>query len=412
MRLLWLTPAYPPFTGGGERYAHALATHLAQMGTAVTIFTSHATREQDFWRGVSNPPAWEHDGQIPVLRLPIRPFPGGWRGLLAYRKLMVLLSALPGAHSRLLPRMARRIPPIDGLQSALAQLPPEFDLVHGFNISWEWPLWAGWQWAQEHGLPFVATPFMHFGTGQDRVARNTTMAHQRQILMGSSRVLALTAVEQQGLQQMGVERVTVVGGGVEAPPSLGDTAVLSQQHQLTPPYALFIGRASKEKGAIHAAQAVLALAQQGIPITLALIGQQSPEFAHFYGRLTPTQQQWIRPLGILSENDKHTLLAGAVALLLPSRTDSFGIVLLEAWTHAIPVIGARAGGIPGVVDHEQNGLLVPFGDVPALSAALRRLLQEPALRRHLGEQGQQKVAQQYTWPQVAAHVLAAYAQLC
>ncbi len=412
MRLLWLTPAYPPFTGGGERYASALATHLAQAETAVTILTSHATREQDFWRGVSHAPAWERHSQISVLRLPIRPFPGGWRGLLAYRKLMVLLSALPGEQSRLLGHMARRIPPIHSLQSTFQALPPEFDLVHGFNASWEWPLWAGWQWARQRGLPFVATPFMHFGTGQDRVARNTTMDHQRRILIESDLVLALTDVEAQGLRQMGAKRVLVVGGGVDAPPPLENTALLSQHHQLTPPYALFIGRASSEKGAIHAAQAVLALARQGVPVTLALIGQQSPEFARFYGRLSPAEQQWIRPLGLLSEGDKHTLLAGAVALLLPSRTDSFGIVLLEAWTHAIPVIGARAGGIPGVIDHEQNGLLVPFGNVTALAGALRRLLQEPALRQRLGEQGQQKVAQQYTWPQVAARVLAAYAQLC
>ncbi len=412
-RVLFLTPAYPPFTGGGEHYASTLATHLAQAGTAVTVITSHASREQDFWRGVSRPSAWEQHGQIPVLRLPIRPFPAGWQGLLAYRKLMVLISAWPGAQSRLLARMARRIPPIHGLQNALAELPPEFDLVHGFNISWEWPLWAGWQWAQQHRLPFVATPFMHFGTGKDRVARNTTMDHQRRLLVAADGVLALTDREKAGLVRMGVAaaRITVVGGGVGTPPPIGNTEQVQQQHQLGAPYALFIGRASYEKGAIHAAQAILSLRQQDVNMSLGLIGQPAPEFVRFYGRLSPIEQQWIRPLGILRDEEKHTLLAGAVVLLLPSRTDSFGIVLLEAWAHGVPVIGALAGGIPAVIDHEQNGLLVPFADVPALSAAIHRLYRDRKMAFDLGANGRAKVQRVFTWEQVTKQTLHRYQTL-
>jgi glycogen synthase len=411
MRVLFLSPAYHPMPGGGERYARALAEHLAERGTAVTVLTSHARHEQELWRGAASPPTQTQEGQITVIRLPIRPFPGGRNGLLAYRKLMVLLSALPGDQSRLLGRMARLIPPLVGLEDALAKLPADFDLVHAFNISWEWPLWAGWQWARERGLPFVATPFMHFGAGHDRVALNATMDHQRRLLVGADRVLVLTAVEQTGLQQMGVERVAVIGGGVDEVAEGGETAVVRQQHRLMTPYALFIGRASHDKGAIHAAQAALALAAQGADVTLALIGQPAPEFTRFYDRLSPTEQARIRPLGILNDAEKHALLAGAVALLLPSRTDSFGIVLLEAWAHGVPVIGADAGGIPGVIDDGQNGLLVPFGDVAALGGALRRLLDDPALRQQLGEQGRQKVARQYTWPQVAARALDQYDQI-
>ena len=58
----------------------------------------------------------------------------------------------------------------------------------------------------------------------------------------------------------------------------------------------------------------------------------------------------IRPLGILDEGEKHAILEASTMLLLPSHSDSFGIVILEAWAHGKPVIGARAGGIPGVID--------------------------------------------------------------
>ncbi len=384
------------------------------MGVRITVLTSTAQHEYDFWQGMAGQSSRQiPTGNITLLRQPLRPFPGGRVALMGWRKLMVLLSALPGDQSRILEPMARLIPPLQDANAALQALAPEFDLVHGFNISWEYPLLAGWRYARQHNLPFVATPFMHFGTGHDRVARNSTMDHQRQMLQQAQQLLVLTQNEQAGLEALGLPpgRITVIGGGLDPLPPHGDTAVLRRQAQLGNPYAIFIGRNSFEKGAIHAAQAVLALVQQGVAVQLALVGQSTPEFAKFFAALSPSEQQWIRPLGLLDDRDKHTLLSAATALLLPSRTDSFGIVILEAWSHGVPVIAARAGGIPGVVDEGKNGLLHPFGDVPALSASLHRLLTNPDLRHRLGKHGQEKVTAVYSWKPVAERVYHQYRQL-
>jgi glycogen synthase len=409
VHILLATPAFPPFPGGGERYAGALARQLAAEGHRVTAVTSTATLECHLWQGQTAPPRHNQFPNLNLIHIPLAPFPGGRYGLLAWRKLMVLLSMLPGDQSPLLRGMARYIPPMPELVARLDRLPGPVDLVHAFNISWEYPLLAGWQYAREHGLPFVATPFMHFGAGHDRVARNSTMDHQRRLLYDAGRVLALTSIEKQGLLALGCrpERVIVVGSGLDEPPPVDNTAV----PLLPMPYVLFIGRASQEKGAIHAAQAVLQLRASETAITLVLIGQTAPEFDRFYRRLSSQQQAGIRPLGLLPEATKHALLQKSAMLLLPSRTDSFGIVLLEAWYHGKPVIGANAGGIPGVIDDEENGLLVPYGNVAGLAAAVQRLLSDPALSQRLGAQGQQKVKQQYTWPKVARRTLAQYDHL-
>jgi glycosyltransferase involved in cell wall biosynthesis len=408
--VLLVTPAFPPFPGGGERYAHSLACALQQRGARLTVVTSAATREVDFWQGSQAQTVTETvaDG-LRIIRCPLRPLPGRFTALLAWRKLMVLLSALPGDQTAVLQRMCRLIPPIQGLPTVLAQL-DDIDLVHGFNVSWEYALMAGWRWARQRGLPFVLTPFTHFGTGQDRVARNSTMDHQRRVYRDAARVLVLTAVEQAGLAALSVpsNQIDVIGGGMDAVPALGDWAVLQEKYQLQRPYALFVGRNSFEKGAIHAAQAVLALQQAGSEVRLVLAGQLAGEFERFYGRLPPSAQQIIQPLGIVNETDKHTLLSQAEMLLLPSRTDSFGIVLLEAWAHGKPVIGARAGGIPGVIDHQHNGLLVKFGDVAALGQAIQSLLTDVAKGQTMGANGRDKVHTQYNWQQVAERVWANY----
>lgn len=411
---LFVTPAFPPLTGGGERYAHSLAFALVDVGYHVTVVTSSAQVEHDFWKGKVAPSVVpQREDGLEIWRLPLRRFPGGRPGLLAWRKLMVVLSTLPGDRRARLQQMARWIPPIVGLPETLAQI-SGVSLVHGFNVSWEYALLAAWQFARQKELPYVVTPFAHLGeTHRARVARNSLMQHQRAVLAGADAVHVLTRVEAEGFSIWGVQprRCLEVGSGVDPIPAVGSGTAHIADHNIQLPFALFLGRATFDKGAQHAVQAVQLLRRQGHPIQLVLAGQPAPDFDAFYERLDPRDRAGIHQLGLVDEATKHELLAGATALLLPSRSDSFGIVVLEAWSHGAPVIGAAAGGIPGVVDHGENGLLVPFGDTAALASALGTLLSDAGLRRRLGQNGRDKVAARYTWPRVRDRVLDSYRQL-
>jgi glycosyltransferase involved in cell wall biosynthesis len=408
LRILFLNVAYPPFPGGGERYVRALAAGLAARGHVVTAVCGAAQLERELWQGAAAGDEALVDG-VRLIRLPIRPFPGGFTGVKAWRKMMVLLSALPGDQTAVLQHMARQMPRLSGLEATLQTVnPASFDLIHTFNLSWEYPMVAGLRAAQRHGVPYVATPFAHTSVGHDRVTRNSNMDHQLHFLRQADRVLVLTAVEAAALADWGIpeERLAVIGGGLD---DLPDTAVSLDHYQLPSPFALFVGRHSRDKGALDAARAILRLRAAGSPVTLALAGQSTAEFDRFYEQLNEQEQMGIRPLGVVDEATKHSLLAQAALLLLPSRTDSFGIVLLEAWAHGTPVVAARAGGIPGVVDDGENGLLTPYGDVDQLVQAVAHLLDNGDEARRLGANGWQKVAAVYTWPAVTDRVLAHYA---
>jgi glycosyltransferase involved in cell wall biosynthesis len=415
MRILMLTPGFPPLVGGGERYACALAEHLVRQGHQVTVVTSAARQVADLSRGAPAAPADEAaSGGLRVVRLAVRPMVGGRAGLHAWRKAMVLLSQLPGDQTHALCAMARRIPGLIGLAEALPTLGPH-DLVHVFNLSWEYPAVIGWRHAREQGLPLALTPFMHLGRGRaSREARNSTMDHQRHLLREADAVLTLTTVEREQLLALGApqERVHVVGAGLSAPHD--DRAIEAacapvNIQPLPRPYALFIGRLSRDKGAIVAAEAVRRLRRRGRDISLVLVGERAPEFERWERRLRHQPNHGILALSGVSESLKQALLARAEMLLLPSVVESFGLVFLEAWSHAKPVIGANAGGIPGVVRHGENGLLVPPGDALALAAAIAQLLDDAALARRLGEAGRDGLAE-YTWERVCARTLAAYQQ--
>ncbi|MFZ0543900.1 MAG: glycosyltransferase family 4 protein, partial [Candidatus Promineifilaceae bacterium] len=137
----------------------------------------------------------------------------------------------------------------------------------------------------------------------------------------------------------------------------------------------------------------------------------TPEFERLYQKLSDREKEWIRPFGIISDEEKQALLSETEMLLLPSRTDSFGIVLLEAWSYGRPVIGANAGGIPGVIDDGRNGLLVEFGDVLGLAGAIRQIIENPAQKAALGQAGLEKVNTVYQWEQVGDRVEAVYRRI-
>jgi glycosyltransferase involved in cell wall biosynthesis len=413
-RLLFLTPAYSPLPGGGEHYVTALAQELAGRGFSLTIVAGAAGREPEFWQGSMQKKITETvEGNIRLVRLPLRSFPGGRQALFTWRKLMVMVSALPGDQSIALQRMATLIPPIQRLAAAVDHLGEEFDLVHAFNISWEHPLVVAAGYARRNHLPFVVTPFAHLGTSlHGRVARNSTMDHQLRALRQADRVLTLTVAERDGLARLGIlrERLAVAGSGVDdPPPDAPDSPHLAPvQRHFPHAYAIFVGRASYDKGALFAAEAVLALHREGIAAGLVVVGQSTPEFRRLLDNLPAAERSAIYEAGVVNEADKHALLRRAAVLLLPSRVDSFGIVILEAWSHSVPVIAARAGGIPAVVDHNVNGLLVDFGDLKALAGALRRLLTNEVERQAMGKHGRQKARSHYTWRSVADEVLLHY----
>ncbi|HEX6589247.1 MAG TPA: N-acetyl-alpha-D-glucosaminyl L-malate synthase BshA [Longimicrobiales bacterium] len=73
------------------------------------------------------------------------------------------------------------------------------------------------------------------------------------------------------------------------------------------------------------------------------------------------------------------LLSCADLLLLPSETESFGLVALEAMACGVPVVATEVGGVPEVVTHGENGFLVPVGDHQAMAEFAIRLLRDPEL---------------------------------
>jgi glycosyltransferase involved in cell wall biosynthesis len=81
------------------------------------------------------------------------------------------------------------------------------------------------------------------------------------------------------------------------------------------------------------------------------------------------------------------VMARASVFVQPSLEEALGLAAQEAILAGCPAIGTDAGGIPEVIDDGKTGLIVPRGDVPAMAAALRRMMADEALRKSMSSQG-------------------------
>lgn len=153
---------------------------------------------------------------------------------------------------------------------------------------------------------------------------------------------------------------------------------------------------------------VEALAEvDGVDLTLVGDGLERPRVEASV-RATGTQDR-VRLAGFL--DDPAPELAAADLLVLPSAAEACPMALLQAMALGLPVIASTAGGIPEIVRHEHEGLLVPTtADAGSWAHALRRAAADADLRAELGAAGRRRVAERFTVARCVAGLLEVYAE--
>lgn len=109
--------------------------------------------------------------------------------------------------------------------------------------------------------------------------------------------------------------------------------------------------------------------------------------------------------------DRRALIEAADIVVLPSRYEPFGTVIVEAWAMRRPLVATLADGARQYVADDRTGLTVPIDDPAALAAALRRLAADPALRARLAEAGHAAYQANFTREVVTARLQACYAEV-
>jgi glycogen synthase len=404
MNVLFLIHRYPASglaVGGSERFVQEIAGRLVAEGHRATVYTSDIQAMEGFWRRGSDRLAdgvnRGRDG-VEVHRFKARVLPG-------HGAICRLLDLVPWS-----PVGLTMAPPglvLPGLWQAV-RAAAGFDLVHA--SAYPSLIYLGAVAARRSGARLVAMPCTHAGSAGPR--RYFLGRRMVDLYRQAAIAIALTDGERQLLVTAGVapERVYVTGAGVDPQAAAGaDGLRFRQRHDLPvdAPIVAFIGHKTPGKGVLHLLAAARQLLTGRPELIMAMVGETTPEFTGCYQALPQPVRDHVLSLR-LSEAEKHDLLAACSLLALPSQDDSFGIVLLEAWLHGRPVVGARAGGIPEVIADSHSGLLVPFGDPTALADAITSLLDHPDRAAQMGAAGRAATLQRWTWDAVYRRVVTAY----
>lgn len=420
---LHLNARYYPFFGGSEYYMQQVAERLAarEPQAQVSVYTTDAWDLEYFWQSGKRR-VTEPDGRlngVEIRRFPVRRLP-----LVsplfypAMRRLMYILSQSPLPPKIALPvleQMSRTAPLLPALEANLRKNTTRFDLLHTSNTPLDGLIKPAFDYARRQDAAFVITPFVHLGEPENPAVRKWyAMRHHLNWLKQADAVFTMTTLERDFLARQGVpdKIMHVIGCGI-IPENVtgGDGAAFRQKHRISNQIVFTQGALAFEKGTHHLVQAMQKLWKQGVQATLVLAGPILSQFQAFYDELPPEDKKNIRFLGFISQEEKQNLFAAGDVFAMPSRTDSFGLTYLEAWLNGKPVIGARAGGVPAVISHEQDGLLVGYGAVDELATSLRALLENEKLSQQMANAGQQKVYTTYTWPVVFGKIHRVYQEV-
>lgn len=229
------------------------------------------------------------------------------------------------------------------------------------------------------------------------------------------RVVAISQCIEQVLRESGVEgsKLRCVHSGIDPGPysQPADRQWLLREFGFEQD-ALIAGMIAQlipRKGHSVLLDAVSALAPQWPNLRVLLLGRGSLEASLHQEIAARRLQQHIRLAGF--RPDLPRVVPALDLVVHPALAEGLGVALIQAAAAGVPIVGSRAGGIPEIVRHGENGLLVEPGDAKQLAGGIEKLLADPHQRAAMGQLGREFVRAQFSLDRMVCGNLTVYEEL-
>jgi glycosyltransferase involved in cell wall biosynthesis len=376
MKILHVVPTYYPAVryGGPIRSVHGLTSALAARGHDVNVYTTNVDG------GGISPVALDRPVLVDGVNV--------W-----------YFATSVGRRLYRSPRMAH------ALHANIAS----FDIVHLHSV-FLWPTSAAAKMARKAGVPYVLSP--RGMLVKDLIRRKSSLAKrawinvfERRNIEQAAAVHLTSDIEASEMKALGFSHshMAVVANGIEVPKDLSihDFDPAGAHH----PYVLFLGRLNWKKGLDR-----LIPAMKEVQNADLLIAGNDEE--NYQPQLEALSRQCdvvdrVRFLGPVDDAKKWALLASARMLVLPSYSENFGNVVLEAMAAGCPVIITPEVGIASVVKDAGCGV-VTAGDPENLGLEMKRLLEDDQRCWDMRNAGQRAVQTKYSWATIGKQILDVY----
>jgi glycosyltransferase involved in cell wall biosynthesis len=382
MRVLHVVPTYAPAWryGGPIRSVHALCRALVQRGHEVHVYTTN----------MDGPGNLDVPVEVPIDRdgVNVWYFPAVVRSL--------NMSPLMGRHLR--------------------KTIKSFDVVHLHSI-FLWPTLAAARQCSRQGVPYIVAP--RGMLVRDLFERKRTLIKwlwfylcERSTLQRAAAIHATSQLEEEEARKFPVEfqRFAIIPNGVDMPADGEEGPAKAKCHE-TPRdrYILFIGRINWKKGLDRLIRS-LAWVRDDVNVVVAGNDEDGyrAKVEQLAAHLGLTQRVFF--VGAVDGAEKEKWLRDATVLALPSYSENFGNVILEAMASRCPVVVTPEVGLAAVVEEARSGI-VADGEPTRLADAFERILANPDLAADMGKRGQAVVRENFCWPAIAKQMENLYQEL-
>lgn len=376
---------FPPATGGGEQLVYNLARMQVSMGHEVHVITTDLTRELPREVNRDLPRREVMDG-IEVIRMKAR---STFLPIWGYGSIFF------------------------GLRKKIGEINPDMVHTHSygyFHSDYLARLRKRSKWKlvmTSHGF----TP----GRGLlKQIKIIYTALIGKKTIKRLDGAIALTEREEKIFKKLGARNTFVVPSGVDSSmfENLPSSKILRDKHGIKGSVILSVGRLEKIKGHEFLIRAFSKTTKNHPDTTLVIVGEDWGELADLKKHVERAKLQGkVIFTGFVPHNNIQGFYSAADVFVLPSKRESFGMVLLEAMLCKKACISTRVGVAPEIIEDGETGMIVEHGDLKQLSHAMSRLLEDEELRRRFGEKGREKVKNKYSWKRVADDVNLVYNSL-
>lgn len=404
-KALNLIQGYHPVVGGAEKFIKILSEYQSnELGYEVEVWTTNVRRPDQYWN-IREPvitPRNEMINGVSVTRFPIGR--GVMKNMRMNKFFSIVLSRIPEFNLSNYFSPPTSYEMLDIVNSDKLK---DYDVVTVSATPYYFLFWIGWLISKKLDIPYVISPALHIGVGQDeRLSRKYLKKTALPFFMHADKIILNTEFEGEAIKNFAKrygkeikdDKFLVTGQGVFIDKiSGGDGGKFSEKYGLEYPIVFQVGSKNEEKGSYTLIEAMKKLWDKNKKAHLVFAGMPREEFSDYIDSLDEKYKKWILNIDKPTDEELWDLYDAGDIFSMVSKTDSFGIVYLEAWTYEIPVIGCNTEAIKQVVDNEKDGFLIEYDDDSALAEKIGLLLDDKKLREQMGIAGREKVENKYDW---------------
>jgi len=296
------------------------------------------------------------------------------------------------------------------MKGALKTRIKEFDLVHLHSV-FLWPMWVAAGCARRAHVPYVIAPrgmlVAELIREKNKVIKKLSIAlFDRRVLKGATAIHFTTEREKADCLALGIN----VSCGVVVPNGIDISEIPvnirnSKKKNTAKPYILYFGRINWKKGIDRLIRAMQFLPEARVNI----VGNDEEAYL-------PTLKLLAHDLGVRNQvkfhgpaklEKKWEWITGASVLVLPSRSENFGNVVLEAMAVGVPVVVTPEVGLADTVKRSGAGI-VADGNPESIATAIKKIIHDRKKAHSMSEAGRHTVETEYTWENVAGQMEEAY----